>query len=106
MEAKRAYHVIRPRLVQAIPIDIVGINAITANLAGEVDAALDEVAGSLVPDVDPCLVREVGVALPEQATVSGSIPDGVPVTVAFLDEAGVEVADDGRVGAVAGLHIW
>lgn len=97
---------IRPRLVQAVPVDVVRINTITANLAGEIDATLDEVASGLVPDVDPCLVREVGVALPEQAMVSGSIPDGVPVAVAFLNEAGVEVADDGGVGAVAGLHIW
>lgn len=56
----------------------------------------------MVLDVDPFLFAEGGVVgVAEETFVLGGLPDGVPIAVAGLGQAGVEVADDVDVGDFA-----
>lgn len=87
--------------VEAVAVNVVRVDAVAAERVGEGDAALDELVGCRVLDVEPALLREFGPEPPEEAAVRGRVPGGFVVAVAGLDEAGVEVADDEGVGVLS-----
>jgi hypothetical protein len=87
--------------VVEVAIDVVGVDGVAAQLAGESDTPLDPVPCGLVLDVDPTLVAELGlVGVVDIAQQPAVFPSRVVVAVAYLGESGVEVAYENGIGVV------
>lgn len=100
---EEAYLVLGRKLivfVDEVPVNVVRVDAVAAELVGDGDALFDKVSPGLVLDVNPAFVGELAQWIPQQTAVFGLLPDRVPITVGLLNGAGIEIANDEDIGVL------
>jgi len=83
--------------VNAVPVDVIGVNGVAPDSVSQGDTALDKFVRSSILNVDPSLVGKLRPLSAEKTAICRCVPRAAIVAVASLHEAGIEVANNGDV---------